>query len=129
MRDNGVPNWPDPVRLENGRWGWPDSAPDVQPPAACADLFNRGKQQQQASAKPVSDAEMTQLRTWAACVRSHDVPDWPDPDSDGTFNPPARLQPLDQNSTLLNANRACASLEPPGGININPGAQPTKSRH
>ena len=29
MRDNGYPEWPDPVRYEDGHWGWPDSAPDV----------------------------------------------------------------------------------------------------
>jgi hypothetical protein len=123
MRDNGFPEWPDPVRLEDGHWGFPDSAPQVAAPPACAELFRAAKSAQRPSrAAP----DLAKLRQWAACVRAHGVVDWPDPGSDGLFDPPARLKPIEDSPELNAATGPCESLEPPGGIGFVPGNGPSK---
>ncbi|GAA4245711.1 hypothetical protein [Dactylosporangium darangshiense] len=117
MRDNGFPEWPDPMRYSDGHWGWPDSAPQVQqPPAACSTLMRQGKDAQAGSRRAVSPEEMVKLRKWAECVRAHGIPDWPDPDAAGQFDPPTRLKPLDGNEDLQRASEACVALEPADGI-------------
>ncbi|MEU7873132.1 hypothetical protein [Dactylosporangium sp. NPDC049140] len=71
----------------------PDSAPDVEKPAACADLFRAGKGGgQRPSRPPLSAEELAKARRWAECVRAHNVPTWPDPDSEGYFEAPDSLQ-------------------------------------
>jgi hypothetical protein len=126
MRDNGYPDWPDPVRYEDGHWGWPDSAPEVHGAPECENLMRQGKAAQVPSRRPVSAAEMAQLRQWADCMRTHGIPDWPDPDSNGQFDPPVRLKPLESNPDLDAANRACVSLEPADGIALKAGTGPSK---
>ena len=117
MRDNGFPEWPDPVPYSGGRWGFPDSAPDVSPlPPACDALMRQGKDAQAGSRRVVSAEDMLKLRKWADCVRAHGIPDWPDPDAAGQFDPPARLKPFESNEDLNRATAACESLEPADGI-------------
>ena len=44
MRAHGYPNFPDPVQDEQGRWKFPDSAPQTQTqPPACSQLARRAK--------------------------------------------------------------------------------------
>ncbi|MFG2043533.1 hypothetical protein [Dactylosporangium sp. NPDC048998] len=118
MRENGYPDWPDPVRFEDGHWGFPDSAPNVQPPSACARLFIAGKNEQ--GPKPPTSAEyLAQARRWAGCMRAHGLPDWPDPDSEGYFDPPEHLRAKD-NVEQHNATNACTSQEPPQGTFMKP---------
>lgn len=119
MRANGYPNWPDPIKYDDsGMWGFPDSAPDVDPPAACAALFMTGKNEQ--GPKPPADAEYrAQIRKWADCIRANGVPEWPDPDSDGYFDPPAQLRTKD-NLAMHNAEPACTALLPPAGFLMKP---------
>jgi hypothetical protein len=46
---------------------------------------------------------------FARCMRSHGMPDWPDPDANGNFKPSS----LDPNSAVYKAaNNACKSLLP-----------------
>jgi hypothetical protein len=127
MRANGLPQWPDPVRRPDGRWGWPDDAPEVTAPPACEELMRQGKSGQQPSRRPLSAADMTLLRKWADCVRAHGIADWPDPDADGQFDPPARLRPLASNQELAAVSRACEALEPPGGIGMKPDAEKSRA--
>lgn len=50
---------------------------------------------------------------YAQCVRSHGVPGWPDPDSQGQFEVDAPAMHINMNSpTFASANRACAHLDP-----------------
>jgi hypothetical protein len=116
MRSHGVPKFPDPPAngtIANGSIaGWhvgPDAtgvsqsvyqsainacrhlAPDAAPPS-------RAQQQQM----------LSKLLQFAKCMRSHGVPDFPDPDSTGLS--------VDHSMTLLpqyqRAYQACASLLP-----------------
>jgi len=118
MREHGYPDYPDPVRFDDGRWGFPDSAPNVDPPDACRSLFVSGKNEQRP--KPNADAAyMAQARKFADCMRTHGATDWPDPDSDGYYDPPARL--LEKNSADADkAHKACDSQQPPGGWQQKP---------
>ncbi|HEX4057625.1 MAG TPA: hypothetical protein VHX87_04830 [Galbitalea sp.] len=50
---------------------------------------------------------------YARCVRSHGVPGFPDPNSDGTF-PKARI-PAGSGAQLTGANRTCGHLLPANG--------------
>ncbi|MFC5002562.1 hypothetical protein ACFPIJ_32610 [Dactylosporangium cerinum] len=121
MREHGYPDYPDPVRFDDGRWGFPDSAPDVDPPEACRRLFIRGKNEQ--APKPdANPAYLAQARKFAECMRTHGAPGWPDPDSDGYYDPPAAL--LEKNNADVHqAHAACDSQQPPGGALMKPLAE------
>ena len=126
-RENGRPDWPDPTLNENGDWAFPDSVLDTGPPAACAAQFRSAKGHQGPSRRPLSAAEMAELRKWADCIRTHNVPDWPDPDDEGVFHPPAGLGPAESNPQLRDAQAACKSLEPASGVKVRlpPGVSKT----
>jgi hypothetical protein len=126
MRDNGYPDWPNPMRYPDGHWGWPDSAPQVPAPPACEPLMREGKSAQRPSRRPVSAEDMVKLRQWAACVRAHGIPDWPDPDADGLFDPPARLKPIDGNAEFDAATPPCDPLMPAAGVGMTLGNGPSK---
>jgi hypothetical protein len=58
-----------------------------------------------------SSAEHRQLLRFAACIRANGIPAWPDPNTDGQFILPPRIQ-ADAKSLLLTALRACHHLNP-----------------
>ena len=88
MRAHGYPTFPDPIEL-NGAWGFPDSAPNPQQrPAACERFVRQAKGDDGGT----SAADMAKLRSFAQCMRREGVADWPDPDADGAFPLPTRLQ-------------------------------------
>jgi len=82
MRDNGIPDFPDPgpdgqVTDPNFDRGKLLSDAGKKAFAACRDLAPNGGEQRQLDA-----AEQEQLREWAACMRDNGV-DMPDPDPNG----------------------------------------------
>jgi hypothetical protein len=88
MRAHGYPGFPDPIEL-NGEWGFPASAPNPRErPAACERFVGQAK----GDNGGVSAADMAKLRSYAQCMRREGVADWPDPDADGGFQLPTRLQ-------------------------------------
>ena len=109
MRSHGVPDFPDPAA--NGR-------PHVSPNSlgvsssvyqsalnACRHLAP--------DATPTSQAQGQQMLSkvlqFARCMRSHDVPDFPDPDSTGLRVPHS----MTQSPQYQRAYQACNSLLPP----------------
>ena len=60
-------------------------------------------------------------------MRANNLPDWPDPDSDGVFHVPPRLFPLDDNPAWRAADAACEPLQP-GPITIDGGPLNGKNR-
>jgi len=52
-------------------------------------------------------------RAYVACMRSHGVPGFPDPDSSGRIQLPSTID--DRSPTVRAAYRACQSLAPSGG--------------
>jgi hypothetical protein len=119
MRTHGVPNFPDPNSkgqfiIQNG----PSSVPGVsisqaQPALrACRHLAPNGGQISQAQRAQAASQSLKFTR----CMRSHGVPNMPDPSSNGGID----LRGIDPNSPQFqSAQRACRSLNP-----APPGAGP-----
>jgi hypothetical protein len=94
LRDNGMPNLPDPRIDGDGQAHFPGGDPGDPPPQArraCEPIFNRlpasvredgGETSGDASRPP---ADIPALLRFARCMREQGMPDWPDPKADGTF--------------------------------------------
>jgi len=101
FRDNGIPDFPDPIVDDHGQLQLPDNMEaqieDVYPAQvleraqqACQSLFDQlpesaigGGGDSDSDAPGPGDVEA--LRQWAACARQNGFPDWPDPKADGSF--------------------------------------------
>jgi hypothetical protein len=113
MRSNGVLNWPDP----NSSGAFDKSKITTQ-------HLEVGNSQLQAAQNACKDLlpppSVTQQRLVAAqalqfsqCVRSHGLPNFPDPDGSGRIPDPGSAG-IDQGSPQFQAaNQACASYRPP----------------
>lgn len=125
MRDNGFPDFPDPVET-NGRWGFPPSVTDLvkQSPGQCRDLFVKAGSLPDRTRRAVSGEEMTKLRAWGECLRGNGLPDWPDPDAEGVFHP--QQAPQEDDPAWQKADEACRSLEP-GPISVDAGNTAAKN--
>ena len=101
IRDNGIPDFPDPIVDDNGQLQLPSNTEDQIENAypqqvleraeqACQSLMDQlpesaigGGGDSDADAPGPGDVEA--LRQWAACARQNGFPDWPDPKADGSF--------------------------------------------
>jgi len=114
-RTHGDPSFPDPVYDPgDGRWHFavsPGSAP-ASTQQACQHLFPSGN-----ASPPVPQARFQQLVRLAACLRQHGVPNWPDPDPDGSFPLPPSL--LTKSPSWAQATKACSRLMPSGGLDVH----------
>jgi hypothetical protein len=90
MRQNGMPNLPDPVIDSEGQPHFPGGDPGDPPPQAeraCRHIYERfpasvrdgGNDQE----RPPTD--IPALLRFADCMRTHGFADFPDPNPDGTF--------------------------------------------
>jgi hypothetical protein len=107
MRSHGLPNFPDPdasgsIRLKAGSGSGPDSTQYESANQACKSLLPNGGVQ--------SPAEQAQRRAsllaFAACMRKHGIPNFPDPDSQGQF-PSSIAQILRNKAQFRAAENAC----------------------
>lgn len=120
VRAHGVPAFPDPQVGSNGVPRYPDSAPRV--PAAtqqaCRAVAARIPAEY-TSTTAVSSSDYQRLLGLAHCIRSHGIPDWPDPNALGEFPINARIQQGGKR-LFVPAVHACARLNPNpnGGINV-----------
>lgn len=138
MRNHGIPNYPDPgsngsipkktaqqLGVSNSRYQGATSA--------CAHLLPNS------DSGGLSQAQIQQAwngtRNFAVCMRSHGVPNWPDPADDGTGSPVFYLQnKIDANAPqIVTKIHACQHLIPaadrsfggsPGGVRMCPGDKP-----
>jgi hypothetical protein len=128
MRSHGVPNFPDPQISHNGnevnvKLALPASAargnPKFQPAQeACRKLLPGGGPVNQ---PVVSPAEQSQYLKAAACIRSHGIPNFPDPTFSGGGVHIAH-QGLNESSPVFKAAvHACESLIP-GGVHGGSGS-------
>jgi len=124
MRSHGVPDFPDPTPGPGGGFafqinGGPGSDLDRNDPrreaadAACRSLLPGGEQAPAPSAQKLA-AEVK----WAQCMRSHGLPDFPDPNAQGAFDS-SRFD--DSSPAFQTASKACTALEPTGPISAVPG--------
>jgi hypothetical protein len=84
MRDNGVPEFPDPDVDDTGRvtYDIPENIPDAQINAAeakCKDLRPFGP-----GPGGPDPARIEQLRKHSQCIRDNGIPEFPDPEADGS---------------------------------------------
>lgn len=110
-RAHGDPSFPDPVYdPSDGRWHFavsPGSAP-ASTQRACQHLFPSVN-----VSPPVPQAQFQRLVQLAGCLRQHGVPNWPDPDPDGSFALPPSL--LTKSPNWAKATSACARFMPTSG--------------
>ncbi len=84
MRDNGVPNFPDPN--PNGRFNFGHETINEDDPKykaaieKCRDLLPAGDKHDRGGPETVQN-----LVKFAQCMRDNGVPDFPDPDANGNF--------------------------------------------
>jgi hypothetical protein len=104
-----MPNVPDPVLGANGQvtfpGGTPTPTPEVQ--SACAKQI-RAAQASSSTLTNVSASDMQALLRWAACMRAHGLPRWPDPNAQGVFH----VKSADAGTLVTNkrTQAACQSL-------------------
>ena len=117
MRSHGVPDFPDPTASPGGGVvfqvnGGPGSDLDHNNPTfqaadqECRSLLPGGGQ-----APPPSARKLAVEVGWARCMRSHGLPGFPDPNSQGAFDS-SRFD--DSSPAFQTATNACKSLEPTG---------------
>jgi len=116
MRSHGVPEFPDPVgnalqvRVSPGSDLDPNSAQMQTAQKACQSLQPGGAQGGQ-----ISPAQQADALKYSACMRSHGVPNFPDPVfSNGGAQ--LKITGIDPNSPqFAAAQKACQSLRPGAG--------------
>jgi hypothetical protein len=110
IRDNGVPDFPDPDA--NGQLRGPahEKANDPKFQAAqekCRSLAPGAEHERS------DPATVEQLRRFSQCMRDHGLPDFPDPDPDGRLRGQGHEQ--QDNPTFRAAMEACRQQLPGGG--------------
>jgi len=115
MRSHGVPKFPDPT-VKNGTVGFNISAADGIDPSspqyqaalqACSSLRGGG------TSNSGSSGNLAKELKFAQCMRTHGVPDFPDPNKNGGFSGTSTINP--QSATFQNAQATCMQLAGPGG--------------
>jgi hypothetical protein len=104
-RKHGMPAVPDPVVGSDGQVSLPGGVPTLTPAvrSACAAQI-RVAEATSSTLPNVSASDMQALLRWAACMRAHGLPRWPDPNAQGVFH----VRSADA-GTLVTANRADAA--------------------
>ncbi|MGI8329130.1 hypothetical protein ACRYCC_04140 [Actinomadura scrupuli] len=121
IRQHGVPNLPDPVQNPTtGEWELPPGTAEPGRAAmeACRSLAEQIPQGNGKRAR--SAADMAQLRKFAQCMRDHGVPDWPDPNSEGAFSMPPRLERLGKRGVMAQLE-ACKQYNVGRGVTTTNG--------
>ncbi|GAA2082004.1 hypothetical protein [Actinomadura alba] len=114
LRENGAPNFPDPVRdARTGEWVPPRGTKDPPQRAftACRSISDRIPRPKGKEDRPPTAAELAKLRQFSTCMREQGSRDWPDPNSDGRFPLPERLQRLGKKA-FMKELQACRHLMP-----------------
>jgi hypothetical protein len=117
FRSHGVPNFPDPVQTPSGHYGYrtsgidPNSAAFQEATQACKALpspWNSTVQQ-------LSTAQQQAWLDWAQCIRTHGLPNFPDPMFSGTDVQDSGV--ASNSPQLQSAMDACKSQKPSiGGL-------------
>ncbi|HTX01124.1 MAG TPA: hypothetical protein VMD59_20240 [Acidimicrobiales bacterium] len=121
VRSHGVPNFPDSAVQINGDTvefhltkgsGFDPSSPQFQSASnACRKYLPAG-----AAGGAPSSAHTNQLLQWVHCLRTHGIPNFPEPDADGRitarFGPGTGIDP--SSPQFQQAVEDCKSLQPAG---------------
>jgi hypothetical protein len=110
IRDNGVPDFPDPDPDGQLRGPAHEQESDPQFRAAqekCRNLAPGGEHERS------DPATVEQMRAFSQCMRDNGLPDFPDPDPDGRLRGQSHEQ--QENPTYRAAMQACRQKLPGGG--------------
>ncbi|SRR6266536_1185494 len=110
MRDNGLPDYPDPDA--DGQLRGPAHEQEGNPKfraaqEKCRDLAPGSEHQK------TDPASVEQMRKFSQCMRDNGLPDYPDPDADGRVRGPGHEQ--QDNPTFRAAMETCRQKLPGGG--------------
>ena len=117
LRAHGDPTLPDPTVDSQGRATFP---PGTQPPSqatiqACQSIINRLP----AAVRPNTPDIQMEIR-FAQCMRGHGLPDWPDPNADGSFTLPPDLHTTYKSGPVWDRIKAgadaCKAFDPNGSF-------------
>jgi hypothetical protein len=121
MRENGVPNFPDPVFGDNG--GMSINVPAGTDRATVDAAQQKCKQYLPDGGQPErpDPQGLERMRQFAQCMREHGVPDFPDPSENAAIQIDGDKIGIDpQSSEFKAAEQACAQYQPgPGGTTQN----------
>jgi hypothetical protein len=127
IRSHGLPDFPDPVvNQQTGQVLLASGAntPPQQVLTACQSLISKLPAQATQGNGPISAAEMAQYRAYAACMRQHGLPNWPDPNPDGTFTLSGTLSGASARTGAYSSQmNACKKYVPAAGIHFTIGSQ------
>jgi len=124
MRSHGVPDFPDPTSAPGGGIAFQiDGGPSSDlnhnnPRFIAADGACQSLLPGQGQPKPLPAQKIAAEVKWAFCMRSHGLPGFPDPNSQGAFDS-SRFN--DRSPSFQTASKACQALEPTGPISAVPG--------
>jgi hypothetical protein len=122
LRDNGMPNLPDPQFDDNGEPQFPGGDPGDPPERArraCEPIYNRLPPERPPPGEDRPPSDIPALLRFAQCMREHGMTDFPDPKPDGSFPlVGTSIEREGKSPRMLSAMRACRSLnpDPRGGI-------------
>jgi hypothetical protein len=123
LRGHGHPQIADPMIRSDGRltFGAQDDAVDAASRALRGTTCRRELLAlKDAPPKPPTTEELRRAVRFSECIRKHGVPDWPDPNPDGTYPLDARLRGAGKGGIVAGLE-ACRRLNPSGGIRLSPG--------
>jgi hypothetical protein len=115
IRSHGVPNFPDPVQTPDGGYGYRTSGIDPNSAAfqgalqACKSLPSPWN----STGQELSSAQQQSWLNWAACIRTHGVPSFPDPTFSGSEVHDSGITP--NSTSIQSAMDACKSKLPSVG--------------
>jgi hypothetical protein len=111
MRENGVPNFPDPndqgqLAIDANELGGPDDPTYQAAAEACEQYLPGGGEPEEVDPEAVEQA-----RQYAQCMRENGVPNFPDPSDEGGLNLDADTLGMDPNDPAFRAaEEACRDL-------------------
>jgi hypothetical protein len=114
MRENGVPDFPDP---KDGNMNLPNGADPQKVAAAqekCKSLLPNGGQP-----RKMDPQTMEQLRKFAQCMRDNGIKNFPDPTDQGLAQDLSKLGLSPNDPKFTAAQQACSKYQP-GGPSAGP---------
>jgi len=120
-RAHGDPSFPDPTVDAQGQAHFPPGSqkPPAATIAACQSIYNRLP----ASVRGNDAPDIPMALKFAQCMRAHGMPDWPDPQADGSYRLPPDLIATSKSGPVWEKIRAgwdaCAQFNPSHDISVS----------
>jgi hypothetical protein len=122
VRRHGFPNFPDPRINAQGEVVLGAAQQQIkqaglQTEHACGNILSQLPPRAGQQSGPVTPAQLALERRFAACMRQHGLPAWPDPGPDGSFRlSTTPYATMGKTGPVLTALNACRPYENFGGV-------------